>query len=194
MSRRTQIGVLVALLVLLVVVYLWNRNEVPGFQGVSQADTSKFTPLDVQAPDLRLDLLAKIHDTVYTGSNRDIFNGSAPPPSAAKPQPGQPAKLVARKLVGAPYPSTPAPHVEPPLPPVAVPAQFFGYATRPGGTKRVAFFLQGEDVIVVAEGDAFLGNYRLVHIGNESADVEEMSSGRHATVMLERPPDEAVNQ
>jgi hypothetical protein len=191
MSRRTQIAVLISLLVLLVVVYLWNRNDVPGFQGVSQADTSKFTPLDVQAPDLRLDLLAKIHDTVYTGSNRDIFNGSAPPPST-KPQPGSP-KPLHRRPSGDIYPSTPPPHVEAPLPPVAVPAQFFGYAARPGNTRRVAFFLSGEDVIVVAEGDTFLGNYRLVHIGNDSADVEEMSSGRHATVQLEKPPDEAVN-
>jgi hypothetical protein len=81
-----------------------------------------------------------------------------------------------------------------PLPPVVVPAQFFGYAARPGGTTRVAFFLNGEDVLVVAEGDPFLGNYRLVHIGNDSADVEEMSSGRHATVQLEKLPDEPVNQ
>jgi hypothetical protein len=190
MSRRTQIAVLISLLVLLVVVYLWNRNEVPGFQGVSQADTSKFTPLDVQAPDLRIDLLKKIQEAVYTGSNRDIFNGSAPPPST-KPQPGQQPKLVARKPVGDPYPIKPPP--EPPLPPPVLPAQFFGYAARPGNTRRVAFFLQGEDVVVVAEGDPFLGNYRLVHIGNESADVEEMSSGRHFTVQLEKAPDMAVN-
>jgi len=192
MSRRTQIAVLISLLVLLVVVYVWNRNDVPGFQGVSQADTSKFTPLDVQAPDLRLDLLAKIHDTVYTGSNRDIFNGSAPPPS--RPQPGSaPKPIVPRRLAGDPYPSTPPPYIEAPLPPVAVPAQFFGYAARPGNTRRVAFFLSGEDVLVVAEGDTFLGNYRLVHISNDSADVEEMSSGRHATVQLEKLPDQPVN-
>jgi hypothetical protein len=190
MSRRTQVAVLVALLLVLVVVYLWNRNEVPGFQGVSQADTSKFTPLDVQAPDLRLDLLAKIHDTVYTGSNRDIFNGSAPPPST-KPQPGQPPKIVVPKRVGDMYPQKPPP--EPPLPPPVLPAQFFGYAARSGNTRRVAFFLQGDDVFVVAEGDPFLGNYRLVHIGNESADIEEMSSGRHFTVQLEKLPDQPVN-
>ena len=191
MSRRTQIAVLVTLLVLLVVVYLWNRNEVPGFQGVSQADTSKFTPLDVQAPDLRLDLLAKIHDTVYTGSNRDIFNGSAPPPSKA--QQSTAPRPLPRRPFGDTYPPTPPPHIDVPLPPVAVPAQFFGYAARPGNTRRVAFFLSGEDVLVVAEGDAFLGNYRLVHIGNDSADVEEMSSGRHATVQLEKLPDQPVN-
>src|SRR5271166_1040743 len=127
MSRRTQIAVLISLLVLLVVVYVWNRNDVPGFQGVSQADTSKFTPLDVQAPDLRLDLLAKIHDTVYTGSNRDIFNGSAPPPST-KSQPGTAPKPLPRRPPGDIYPSTPPPIVPVQLPPVVVPAQFFGYA------------------------------------------------------------------
>lgn len=183
MSRRSQIVALVALLVLLVVVYVWNRNEGPGFQGVSQAD-SKFTPLDVQAPNLRLDLLAKIHDTVYTGSNRDIFNGSPLPPPGT-----QQNQQTAVEKHGDQYPMKP-----PPPPPMQVPAQFFGYAARPGGTKRVGFFLNGEDVLVVAEGDPFLGNYRLVHIGNDSADVEEISSGRHATVALEKLPDEPVSQ
>jgi hypothetical protein len=44
---------------------------------------------------------------------------------------------------------------------------------------------------VFAEGDKFLNTFRLIHIGNESADVEEISSGRHATVQLVEPPDQS---
>jgi hypothetical protein len=179
MWRRVQIYVLVALLAVAVLVFLRSRNEVPGLTGVLASDT-KFTPLDVQEPNLRLDLLEKIHKTKYAGSHRDIFSETPLPPPG--PAPGSPEAL-AKGLEG--------PRRPPPPPPVQVPAQFFGYANRPSGAGRVAFFLNGEDVILVAEGDTFMGNYRLIHIGNDSADVMEISSGRHANVVLERPPDEA---
>jgi hypothetical protein len=48
--------------------------------------------------------------------------------------------------------------------------------------------LSGEDVIVVAEGDTFLNRFRLVRIGNDSADVEEIATGRDANVALEQLP------
>jgi hypothetical protein len=179
MWRRTQIYVLIGLLALAAIIFLRSRSDVPGFPGVLAANT-QFTPLDVQEPNLRLDLLEKIHKTEYKGLHRDIFTGAPLP--APRPEPN--ADSAGRGRYG--------PNVPPPPPPVQVPAQFFGYASRPGA-KRVGFFLNGEDVIVVAEGDAFLGNFRLVHIGNDSADVEEISSGRHATVPLERPPDESAN-
>jgi hypothetical protein len=53
--------------------------------------------------------------------------------------------------------------------------------------KRVAFFLQGDDVLVVEEGSVFMDRYRLDKINNDSADVEETSSGRHATVQMIQP-------
>lgn len=177
MSQRVQIYLLVGLLGLAALIFLRSRSDVPGLPGVS-ADT-KFTPLDVQEPNLRLDLLEKIHKTEYAGLHRDIFTGAPMPPKT------EPGAVAQAQRVG--------PQPPPPPPPVQVPAQFFGYSTRPGGASRVAFFLNGEDVIVVAEGETFLGNFRLVHIGNDSADVEEISSGRHAKVVLEHPPEEAQN-
>jgi hypothetical protein len=190
-KNNKQLIVLVVLLVTAGLVYLWSRNGVPSFEGVSQADTSHFTPLDVQAPDLRLDLLAKIHNEEYTGSNRDIFSSSSPPPAANDPgKPSDPNKIHPnRRPPGDPFPMQQPPVV---LPPVQFPGQFFGFETRHSGAK-VAFFLQGEDVVVVAQGDAFMGNWRLIHIGNESAELEEMSTGRRTTVPLEQNPDLAAN-
>lgn len=195
-KNQKQIVLLIVLLVIAGVVYLWSRSDVPGFQAVSEADTSHFTPLDVQSPDLRLDQLKAIQREEYSGSNRDIFSSTSPPPAAVSEHGkglGLNRGLAVAKRMGDPYPTPPPP--PPPLPPVTVPAQFFGFETRHSG-RKVAFFLNGEDVIVVAEGDPFLGNYRLIHIGNDSADVEEMSSGRHATVPLEQAPDMSsqVNQ
>ncbi len=62
--------------------------------------------------------------------------------------------------------------------------------TRSASGRRVAFFTSGDDVLVVAEGDTFLGRFRLVHIGNDTADVEELGTGRHTTVPMVQPPGE----
>lgn len=179
MSQRTQLYVLAGLVVLLVVItyFYFFRTSVPGLSGVLAAD-SKFEPLDVQEPSLRLDQLDRLRKLEYSGSHRNIFVAGAPP----LPKPGGEASADARPFIG--------PKLPPPPPPLQIPAEFFGYASQPASGKRVAFFTSGDDVLVVAEGDKFLNTFRLIHIGNESADVEEISSGRHATVQLVQPPDQ----
>ena len=176
MSRRTQIWILVALAAVLVVVYLANRTQMPGLQGVLASD-SKFQPLNVDEPQLRLDRLVKLQKLQYPpGSHRNIFSAVALP---VEPTPEE------KKRMEHQYPTVPHP---PPPPPVEVPAQFFGYASMPSSPRRLAFFLNGDDVIVVQEGSVFLTRFRLDKIGNDSADVEEVSSGRHATVQMVQPP------
>jgi len=175
MSRRTQVGVLIGLLVLLVVVYLANRTQMPGLQGVMASDSS-FQPLNVEEPELRLDLLEKLQKLDYpAGSHRNIFSAVALP---VEPTPEQKARMHQYPIVNRP----------PPPPPVQVSAQFFGYASMPSSPRRVAFFLNGDDVLVVQEGSVFMGRFRLDKIGNDSADVEEVSSGRHASVPMVQPP------
>jgi hypothetical protein len=175
MSRRAQIYILIGLLALAAIAYFANRSQVPGLAGVLAADT-KFTPLSVQEPQLRLDLLAKIKQEVYTGAHRDIFN-AAPPPIVAGP--GATPKAEQAPFVG--------PRQPPPPPPVQVPGEFFGYASMPQTGRHVAFFKEGDDVLVVPEGDTFLIRFRLIHIGTDSADVVEISTGRHATVPMVQP-------
>jgi hypothetical protein len=179
MSRRTQIGVLLGLVVLLVVVYLSNRPQIAGLQGVMASDSS-FQPLNVDEPELRLDLLAKLQKLDYpAGAHRDIFSNVALPPQLT---PAEKAEEDRRRHA---YPGVDRP---PPPPPVEVPAQFFGYASMRSSPHRLAFFLNGDEVLVVQEGSVFLGRFRLDKIGNDSADVEEVSSGRHATVPMVAPP------
>ena len=179
MSRRTQIYLLVGLgIVLAIALFNAYRGDSPAGSGVLAYD-SRFQPLDVQEPRLHTELLDRIRKLEYTGTHRNIFVAAPPPPPPSAVQPGQ--KPVER-FVG--------PQPPPPPPPLQVPAEFFGYATRPASGRRVAFFTSGDDVLVVPEGDTFLGRFRLVHIGNDSADVEEIATGRHATVQLVQPPPE----
>jgi hypothetical protein len=178
MSRRTEIYALVGLLVVLAaaVYYSVSRTQVAEVPGVLAADT-KFEPLDVEEPQLRLDLLTKLQKLEYSGSHRNIFVAAPPPPPTP---PGGETK--AAPFIG--------PMLPPPPPPPQVQAEFFGYASQPRIGRRVAFFTSGDDVLVVAEGATFLGRFRLVHIGNDSADVEEISTGRHVTMPMVQPPDQ----
>jgi hypothetical protein len=175
MSKRNEVSLLVALLVVLggVVYFFMGRNQVAATPGFVAADT-KFRPLDVQEPQLRLDLLAKLQKLEYTGSHRNIFVAEPPPPPKAQ------VEDAAAHFVG--------PHQPPPPPPIQVPGELFGYASEPTSGRRVAFFTEGDDVLVVAEGATFLGRFRLVHVTDNSADVEEISTGRHATVVMVQPP------
>jgi hypothetical protein len=172
MSRRSQLYLLAALVVVLVGVYFLNRNQVSSGTGVLAADAA-FQPLPVHEPQLRLDLLDNLKKLEYSGTHRDIFSAVPPPP---EPAPGDPKK---------PHPFI-GPQPLPPPPPLTIPAQLFGYAYSKSG-RRVAFFTSGDDVLVVPEGDSFLSRFRLIHIGVDSADVQEISSGRHATVPMLLP-------
>ena len=179
MSRRVQIYVLIALgIVFAGVLYNSLRNSATGggTSGVF-AENPQFQPLDVQEPRLHTDRLQKLRKLQDPGVHRNIFVASAAPAAAAALAVKPPAAFV-------------GPKPPPPPPPLQVPAEFFGYATRAPSGKRVAFFTSGEDVLVVAEGDTFLGRFRLVHIGNDTADVEEVNTGRHTTVTMVQPPGE----
>ena len=181
MSRRTQIYVLVGLGVLLAAVLYNSLRNSSGEGGAGVfAENSQFQPLDIQEPRLHTDRLQKLRKQQDSDAHRNIF--SAIPAPAVLP-PGQIARAAA-PFVG--------PKPPPPPPPMQVPAEFFGYATRAPSGKRVAFFTSGEDVLVVAEGDTFLGRFRLMRIGNDTADIEELGTGRHTTVAMVQPPSEPV--
>jgi len=184
MSRRTQIYVFVALLLVLAYsLYSALQNSTANSPGVVAAN-GKFEPLTIHEPRLRLDLLAKLQKLEYSGSHRNIFVETPPPPP---PSAAQAAAVAAARRILGPVPPPPPPSVQ-------VPAEFFGYETNPASGKHIAFFLSGDDVLVVPEGDSFLNRFRLIHIGTDSADVQEISSGRHAFVQLVQPPSEAPAQ
>jgi hypothetical protein len=180
MKQRIQIYSLLALAVILAYVLYssyFGHSDVPGVPGETAADT-RFVPLDIQEPQLRLDLLERIQKSEYSGTHRNVFVATPPPPPVAIAQ-----QNAAPKFIGPRVPPPP-----PPPPPLSVPGEFFGYASTPGTGRRVAFFKNGDDVSLIAEGDIFLGNLRLTHIGDDSVDVQEVSSGRHARVAMVKPP------
>jgi hypothetical protein len=173
MSNRRKIVLLVGLaVVLLYALYRGNRTSEIAPVVSSAYD---FRPIAVDNPALKLDLLDRLKKLQYSGSHRNIFTSSAPPPvTAAVPPP-----------IIAPMPSTPAAPAGPP--PLVIPATFYGYVTDSLTGMRRAFFMEGENVYILGVGEDLLGRYRLVQIGNSSAELEEISSGRRATLTMEEP-------
>jgi hypothetical protein len=49
---------------------------------------------------------------------------------------------------------------------------------------RRAFFSDGDDVIIVSEGETLLGRYRIVKVNNNNLEFEEIATGRHNTAPL----------
>lgn len=135
---------------------------------------ARFTPLDVDNPALRMDILKRFLALEYKGVHRSIFSATLPPPPAPPPS-KQPVNVAPAQ------PSGP--------PPLTVDAKYFGYVSDLGGSHRKAFFAttNNEDVFIAGEGDTLMGRFRVDHITNTTADVEEVSSGRHATLTLEQP-------
>ncbi|HTV57484.1 MAG TPA: hypothetical protein VMJ93_01290 [Verrucomicrobiae bacterium] len=175
-QTRTRTYILAGALLLAVLLYFYFRVPSSATTGTVAAD-QKFEPLDVQEPDLRLDLIERLHTLKYEGAHRNIFSAIPPPPPE-----------VVRKnqdihnFVG--------PRRPPPPPPVQFSAQFFGTATMPASGAKLAFFQQGDDVVVVQEGEELFGRFRLTHIGADSVTVEEISSGRTTLVPMQPPVDQ----
>ena len=169
MTQKLQFYLLGGLLVLLAAVTLYNWNQSPEMVAAFVGN-EKFVPLSVDNPFLRIDKLERIRKLEYKGSRRSIFTAQLPPP----PQP----KIIT------PDPSKVTP---PPETPLTVPVKFFGYATDPISGRKRAFFTNGEDVFILSEGETLQNRFRLLRIGNATADFEETLTGKRTTLPLEIP-------
>jgi hypothetical protein len=174
-SRRETITLGVLLLVLAGAAYYFYEVRYASQEDAPPpvAIDARFTPLNVDNPALRLDILKRFLALEYKGVHRSIFSATLPPPPAPPPS---------QQVVVAPGPP-PGP------PPLVVDAKYFGYVSDFGGNHRRAFFAttNNEDVIIAGEGDTLMGRFRIVRLTNTAADVEEVSSGRRATLTLEEP-------
>lgn len=175
MNNRTKPVILGVLLVILVVTayFMYRRSDAAA---APAAVDEHFTPLNVDNPALRLDILQRFLALEYKGVHRSIFSATLPPPPAP-PTPKVPVNTAP------PVPAGP--------PPLTVDAKYFGYVSDYSGSHRRAFFATGnnnEDVTIAGEGDTLLGRFRVIRLTNTTADVEEVSSGRRATLTIEQPP------
>jgi hypothetical protein len=170
MSRRNQMIVLGILVVVLAA--SWYSSRQSGDPSKTPTVAGLFTPIPVDNPALRMDILERFLSLQYKGSHKNIFVATQPLPPAPPP-------VVTPVSVAPVVPAGP--------PPLTVDAKYFGFVSDSKGSHRRAFFAtaNNEDVFVAGEGDTLLGRFRVVRISSSSADIEEVSSGRHTTLILE---------
>ena len=174
MKQKKQIAMLAVLLVTAAIVWFWFfERDKPTVAAGDVSVAQNYQLLSVENPQLHKDEVERARKTEYKSTGRNIFSEIAPPP----PEPPHRPK---------PEPSGPKQEVPPPTPKVTpLPVKFFGYGTVPNGTSRRAFFTDGEDVYIVAEGEVLLNRFRILKVGNASLEYEEISSGLHGSANLE---------
>jgi len=173
LSQRKRI-MLVAGLVVVFFYAIYRSNRSPEIAPVVFSANEKFRHIGVESPALKLEMLERLKKLQYEGAHRNIFSTVAPPPVSVAPP-----NAIAPPVVTPALPSGPAPLV--------VPAMFYGFVTDAQTGARRAFFMEGENVYIVAVGETLLARFRLVQIGNSSVELEEISTGRRATLTMEEP-------
>ena len=117
-------------------------------------------------PSLRFDLLKSSEDVTYKGTGRNIFRSEAPPPEIPK-------EIESAMKQGPP----------PPPPPPPIDLKFYGFEGPKGGSRRV-FLLKGEDIFLAKEGDIVDRRYKIVHVGPNSVEVEDVLTNNTQTIPL----------
>jgi hypothetical protein len=145
----------------------------PAKPGMRRSASGKMVPaleprLD---PTLDLKLLSQTEEIKYAGNGRNIFvAGSVAVIEKPKSNGMEKQQQVA--------------YVPPPIPgPPPITLKFFGFANRPGETKKV-FLVQGEDIFIAAEGDIVDRRYRVVHISPTAVDVEDVLNNNKQSLPL----------
>ena len=139
--------------------------------GMRRSASGKMVPVGEPRldPTLDLKLLTQSEEIKYAGNGRNIFVvGSVP---IEKPKANGTDKQAGLRL---------PPPIQPP-PPITL--KFFGFANRPGETKKV-FLSQGEDVFIAAEGDIVDRRYRVLHISPTAVDVEDVINNNRQSLPL----------
>jgi len=174
MKQKKQLTVLAVLLLIAGAIWFFyfdhNQSMVTADAGAAAQDSKL---LSVDNPQLHNYGVEKARKTEYKTIGRNIFSAIPPPPPVPKPDKKHPL----------PPPPPPPPPPEPKVSPL--PVKFFGYGTVPNGTIRLAFFSDGEDVYVVAEGELLMKRFRILKIGNANLEYEEVSSGLRGTATLD---------
>jgi len=138
-------------------------------------------------PSLRLDLLAKVQSVEVEGGSRSLFQfASAPVAAAAQSTTTVAAIKPAARFIG-PLPPPPPVVPPPPPPPPPITLKFYGYSTPKADGQKRAFFLDGDDIFVAAEGELIKKRYRVVQIGVNSVIMEDMEhKNNRQTLVLQQ--------
>jgi hypothetical protein len=183
-KNRKQLIAMVVLLAIAIPLVLYNFKDMFWGSNASAAPSvpalaTKSRPSgglptqDTSDPRLRLDILEASRKVKYEAGGRNIFSMEAEIPPVVGPVRQHPESTVMY------WTPTPTP------PPPPIPIKYYGFASKPGETKKV--FLQqtgGEEVWVVRQGEIVARRYRLVQIAPNSVTMEDVLTSNKQTIPL----------
>lgn len=111
---------------------------------------------------------------------RNMFSVAASPNIPAL-NTGSDSSGAGRQDAGSSVNPNPAP-VRPPA--VIINLKFYGTKTDLADRKRHGFFADGDEVYLASEGDLVASRYRVIRIGDSSAEIEEVSSKTRRQISL----------
>jgi hypothetical protein len=124
-------------------------------------------------PTLELNLLKQSEEIKYAGNGRNIFVAGSlatipKPVASGVTDPNHQAQMFRP-------PPVPAP------PPIML--KFFGFTNEPGEARKV-FLSQGEDVFIAGEGEIVNRRYRVLRIGANSVEMEDVLYNNRQSIPL----------
>jgi hypothetical protein len=151
---------------------IWARNA---------EDRQDVTKID---PTLRLDLLAALQKVPAPSGTHNLFQvGVAPVKAKVSDDPEPRLKPNLWAMYPPPLPPPPGPPTPTPPPkPVPINVKYYGWAAPTGTVKKRAFFLDGDDIIIRAEGESLKGHYRVVRIEAGRVVIEDLNDKLQQTL------------
>ena len=146
-------------------------------------------PLDPMTvdPTLQTDLLAKVRSVEFDGVERNLFRFGerkkvVASPSAEEIKAAQ-ERLAALQAQQREQVKKPPVVRKPTAPPIDW--KYYGFANSRRDTRKRAFLLDGEEILVATEGDVFKKRYRIVRIGINSIVIEDLQFKQEQKLPLE---------
>lgn len=185
-NRKMVIGAIIAAVAALVFVarMVMVLNEAPPAQAAAQpAGPGQQLRRDGQArppavasldPALRLDVLRATEEAEYKGSGRNIFDYKQRPIEQPVVNVDKGPKVLPPQCPG-----------DPRCPPPPIPLKFYGVAVKPGEPKRALLSsTTSDDLFIAAEGEIVNRRYRVLRIGVNSVEIEDVLSNNRQTIPL----------
>jgi hypothetical protein len=180
MKNRKQLIIMTALAVLAIVIFSRNVLNVgasapaPVAEKAGTAQDKKGNESAARNsldPSLRLGMLKTAENTEYKGNGRNIFKSMPDIPAPVQdPMTHHQVYTVINK---------------PPPPPITL--KFYGFASSVGEPKKV-FLSQGDDIFIAKEGDIVDRRYKVVRIGPNSVDIEDVLNNNTQPIPLTEGP------
>jgi hypothetical protein len=172
MVRRERLLIVVAgAVALAAALFVWRQSR--GSTSAAAAGIPVAAPAGPDVPAIGLDRLTRPSAPVRVG-RRDLFDFASIPAPVSAEQAARPAPPPST-LAAAPTP-VPTPAGPPPPPPINV--KYIGSVEAEKGPKVAFFLTEQKEVLTGQVGDTVMNRFKVVRIGIESVDVQDVGSGQ----------------